>query len=357
VIRTTFALVNDFLCLLRLMCRSRAHLAAENLFLRKQLACYLERETRPRRSDNASRIALVLLSRLIDWRGLLTIVRPDTFVRWHRELFRLFWRAKSRRRGRPRVPADLQRLIMDMAAANRTWGEERIAAELRLKVGLTVSPRTVRRYMPPRPRTRGGQFQSWATFLHNHVGAVLACDFFVVVTTTFQRLYVFVVLDIATRRVVFWNITDHPTAEWTIQQFRNGLPLDSAYRFLVHDRDAIFAPVVDDALRSMSLRVLKTPVRTPQANAHGERFIGTARRECLDWMIPLNEWHLRRVLAEWIPHYNGERPHSALGPGLPEQPARTVTLTGHQLRPAHRVVARARLGGLHHDYGLEPVAA
>ena len=93
-----------------------------------------------------------------------------------------------------------------------------------------------------------------------------------------------------------------------------------AYRFLVHDRDGIFAPAVDDALDAMSLRVLKTPVRTPQANAHCERFIGTARRECLDWMIPLNERHLRRVLAEWIPHYNGERPHSALGPGLPDEP-------------------------------------
>ena len=133
----------------------------------------------------------------------------------------------------------------------------------------------------------------------NHAGAVLACDFFIVVTATFQRLYVFVVLDIGTRRVVHWNLTDHPTAEWTIQQFRDGLPLDGAYRFLVHDRDAIFALAVDEAIRSMSLQVLKTPVRAPQANAYCERFIGTARRECLDWMIPLNERHLRSILAEW----------------------------------------------------------
>jgi len=141
---------------------------------------------------------------------------------------------------------------------------------------------------------------------------VLACDFFVVVTATFRRLYVFVILDIGTRQLLHWNVTEHPTAAWTIQQFRNGLPLDGAYRFLVHDRDGIFAPAVDEALRSMSLQVLKTPVRTPQANAYCERFIGTARRECLDWMIPLDERHLRRVLAEWVPHYNGERPHSAL---------------------------------------------
>ena len=161
-------------------------------------------------------------------------VRPDTFVRWHRDLYRLFWRATSRPCGRPRIPVELQRLIAEMAAANRTWGEERIAAELRLKLGLTVSPRTVRRYMPTRPRTRGGQStQSWATFLHNHAGAVLACDFFLVVTATFQRLYDFVLFDFATRRVVHWNVTAHPTATWTIQQFRDGLPLDGTYRFVV----------------------------------------------------------------------------------------------------------------------------
>jgi hypothetical protein len=201
VLRTTVTLLADLLRLLRLMFRSRAQLAAENLFLRKQLACYIERQVRPRRTNNASRIALVLLSQFVDWRQLLTIVRPDTLVRWHRDLFRLFWRFKSRQRGRPRIPIQVQRLIADMAAHNRTWGEERIAAELRVKLGLTVSPRTVRRYMPSRPRPRGGRSaQSWAVFLHNHAGAVLACDFFIVVTATFQRLYVFVLLDIGTRR-------------------------------------------------------------------------------------------------------------------------------------------------------------
>ncbi len=193
------------------MSRSRTQLAPENLFLRKQLACYIERQVRPRRTDNASRITLVLLSKFVDWRELLTIVRPETLVRWHRDLYRLFWRVKSRQRGRPRIPIDVQRLIADMATHNRTWGDERIAAELRLKLGLTVSPRTVRRYMPSRPSRRGGwKAQSWATFLHNHAGAVLACDFFIV-TATFQRLYVFVLLDIGTRRIVHWNLTDHPT--------------------------------------------------------------------------------------------------------------------------------------------------
>jgi len=340
------------------MFRSRAQLAAENLFLRKQLACYIERQVRPRRTDDASRIALVLLSQFVEWRELLTIVRPDTLVRWHRDLYRLFWRVKSRQRGRPPIPRDVQRLIVEMATKNCTWGEERIAAELRVKLGLTLSPRTVRRYMGSRPRSRGGRStQSWATFLRNHAGAVLACDFFIVVTATFQRLYVFVLLDISTRRVVHWNLTDDPTAEWTIQQFRNGLPLDGAYRFLVHDRDGIFAPAVDESVRLMSLQVLKTPARAPQANAYCERFIGTARRECLDWIIPLSERHLRLVLAEWISHYNSERPHSALGPGVPSEPTHQTALTGHRLPITHRVVASARLGGLHHHFLLEPVAA
>jgi transposase InsO family protein len=247
---------------------------------------------------------------------------------------------------------------VEIAVANRTWGEERIAAELRLKLGLTVSPRTVRRYMPRDPRRRGGQpTQSWTTFIHNHAGAVLACDFFLVVTATFRRLYVFVLVDIGTRRVLHWNVIDHPTAEWTTQQFRNALPHEPRYRFLIHDRDNIFAPAVDAALGSMSLHVLRTPPRTPQANAHCERFIGTALRECLDWVIPINEHHLRRVLAEWIRHYNRERPHSALGPGIPEAPSDRTARSGHQLLSGHRVVAGARLGGLHHHYRLESVAA
>ena len=281
-------------------------------------------------------------------------MRPDTLVRWHRDLYRLFWRVKSKPRGRPPIPADLQRLIAAMAAANRTWGEERIAAELGVKLGVTVSARTVRRYMRRTNQPHRGQSkQSWATFLRNHAGAVLACDFFVVVTATFQHLYVFVILDIATRRILHWNVTEHPTAEWTIQQFRNGLPLDVAGRFVVHDRDAIFAPAVDDALRSMSLEVLRTPPRAPQANGYCERFIGTARRECLDWIIPVNERHLRHVLAEWMTHYNAERPHSALGGGQPDDPARRAALTGHRLASGCRVVAHQRLGGLHHHYELE----
>ena len=188
VCRTVGRLLVDALRFVSLGCRSRAQLAAENLFLRKQLALYQERRVKSRRADDATRITLVVLSQLIDWRAVLAIVKPDTLIRWHRRGFRLFWRWKSRARGRPPLPVDLQQLIAAMAHANVTWGEERIAAELRLKLGLWVSPQTVRRYMPPagRPRDRRSS-QRWSTFVRNHAGAMLACDFFVLHSCGSQR--------------------------------------------------------------------------------------------------------------------------------------------------------------------------
>jgi putative transposase len=216
VLRTVCRVLEDLVALVRLGLTSRAQLAAENLFLRKQLALYRERCAKPRRPDPATRVTLVLLSRLLDWRSLLTVVQPDTLIRWHRQGWRLFWRWKSRP-GRPPIPADLRRLIVTMARANPTWGDERIADELLLKLGLAVSPRTVGRYLRPARPSRGGHpSQRWAIFVRNHAEAILACDFFITVTAGFRILYVFVVLDIGTRRIVHWNVTEHPTAEWTI---------------------------------------------------------------------------------------------------------------------------------------------
>jgi len=301
----------------------------------------------------------VTLARLIDWRAVRTIVKPETLIRWHRKGFRLFWNWKSRAPGRPPLPLDVQRLIAVMARANPMWGEERIAAELQLKLGLCVSPRTVRRYMPRSGRPRHGvSSQQWSSFVRNHAEAILACDFFVTITATFRTLYVFVVLDVGTRRIVHWNVTEHPTAEWTVQQFRGIVPGDQPQRFVIHDRDSIYSAAVDDAVRAMGLAVLKTPVRCPQANAFCERLIGTMRRECLDWLIVLNERHLRCVLREWVRHYNQERPHANLGPGIPDVPLeRLVQPNGHQIPDGQRVIATPILGGLHHEYRLERVAA
>ena len=254
------------------------------------------------------------------------------------------------------VPAGLDR---EMARENRTWGEERIAAELLVKLAIRVSPRTVRRYMrrtaPDRP---SASLQSWSTFVRTHTHETLACDFFVAVTATFRLVYVFLVLEIGTRRILHWNVTEHSTAEWTAQQFRTFRPGDEPYRFVVHDRDAVFSPAVDDGLRSMNLRVLKTPARVPQANALCERLIGTARRECLDHFIPLHERHLRMILTEWVPHYNRGRPHTSLEPRIPVSSVPAVPRSAdHELPPGHHVAARPILGGLHHEYALQPIAA
>jgi transposase InsO family protein len=342
--------------------RSRTALAAENLFLRKQLALSRERQVKPRRASGPLRLTLVLLARCFAWREALTIVQPATLLRWHREAFRLFWRWRSRP-GRPRLPPDLQRVIAAMARDNVTWGEERIAAELLLKLGIRVSPRTIRRYMGrgsggggERSRATG---QRWATFVRNHARALVACDFCVVVTATFRVLYVFVVMEVESRRLVHVNVTSHPTATWTLQQFREVLAMPHAYRSVLHDRDSIYSPWLDAGVTAMGVRILRTPIKAPRANAFCERLLGSLRRECLDFLIPFGEDHLRRILRAWQAHYNRGRPHSRLGPGFPEPGAGVpvAPITGHRLPGDARVVVRPILGGLHHEYGLEKLAA
>src|SRR5262245_28130889 len=223
-----------------------------------------------------------------------------------------------------------------MARHNPTWGKERIANELLLKLGLRVSPRTVRKYMPTRPdhgRHRGVPSQRWLTFVRNYAKTIVACDFCVVVTATFRFLYVFVVMEHATRRILHYNVTAHPTAAWTLQQLREAIPCDHGYRFLLHDRDSIFSQQLDQTIRNLALRVLKTPPHSPQANALCERLIGTLRRECLDFLLPLAAYHLRHLLHAWVRHYNSGRPHMSLGPGIPQPPASLrVPLHGHRHR-------------------------
>jgi transposase InsO family protein len=357
LVSTLLLRLDDTIQFLQVCVRSRTVLAAENLFLRKQLALYQERKVKPRRVHNATRLTLVWLGRWFNWRQALAIVQPETFTRWHRQGFRLYWRWKSTP-GRPPIPPDLQALIRRMAQENPSWGEERIANELLLKLGLRVSPRTIRKYLPTRLNPGRGKrvtTQRWRTFVRNHAQVIVACDFCVVVTATFRLLYVFVLMEHATRRTLHVNVTAHPTAPWTLQQLREAIPAEHAYRSLLHDRDNIFSPQLDQSIHNLGLKVVKTPPQSPQANALCERLIGTLRQECLDFMIPLTANHLYRLLQAWVPHYNAGRPHMALGPGIPQPPVSLlVPLQAHRHRlPPHlRVVARAVLGGLHHEYAL-----
>ena len=320
---------------------------------------FQERKAKPRRPDTPIRIALVLLSRLFNWRDALVVVQPQTLVRWHRQGFRLFWRWKSRP-GRPPIPIELRQLIREMAMSNPSWGEERIANELLLKLGIRVSPRTVRKYRQLHPWEQPRGDQRWSTFVRNHASAIFACDFCVVVTATFRLLYVFIVIEHQTRRIVHCNVTAHPTAAWTLQKLREAIPSDHSYRFLIHDRDGIFSPLLDKSVSHMGIRVLRLPPRSPKANSFCERVIGTLRRECLDYFIPITESHLRSITTNWMTHYNKGRPHSSLGPGIPNPPSDlTVALQTHRHRiPNHlKVMAHPILGGLHHEYGLLPKAA
>jgi transposase InsO family protein len=246
-----------------------------------------------------------------------------------------------------------------MAEGNPTWGEERIANELLLKIGIQVSPRTVRRYMPPPPLRPRIPSQRWVTFVRNHAKAIIAWDFFIIVTATFRLVYVFVIMEVRTRKVLHFNATRHPTAEWTLQQFRECLTGEQVYKFVIHDRDSIYSGELDSSLESFGLAVLKTPFRSPQVNAFCERLIGTARRECLDFMIPVDEVHIRQILKTWITHYNQARPHSSLGPGMPEPGYIKAKLQTkrHSIPKDQVVVATSILGGLHHEYKLETTAA
>jgi putative transposase len=254
----------------------------------------------------------------------------------------------------------LQQLIRQMAIENVMWGEERIANKLKPKLGIRVSPRTVGKYLRlggpvriPDPKQR------WLTFIRNHAQMIVACDFFVAATATFRTLHVFVIMDLGTRRILHHNATSHPTAEWTLQQFREALPGERAYRFVIHDRDSIFSKELDEEVTAMGVRVLKTPVRAPKANSVCDRFGGTMRRECLDFLIPFNERHLRLVLKVWIEHFNQSRPHMSLGPEILAalRPPPPESARRHFIPAGHAVRRTAVLGGLQHEYWLEKRAA
>lgn len=213
---------------------------------------------------------------------------------------------------------------------------------------------------PPAGQPRGDQ--RWSTFLNNHAKTILACDFFIAVTATFRMLYVFVVIEHGSRTLVRVDVTAHPSADWTLQQLREVVGVDCAHRYLLHDRDRIFAKHLDESIKALGVSVLKSPPRSPKANSICERMIGTIRRECLDWLIPISEPHLRAILKIWVEHYNRGRPHSSLDPSVPGPPNTEVvvaTLSNFRHRLGEGVVVRSKsvLGGLHHEYSLAPSLA
>ncbi len=339
-----------FSAVLRLLVRGRRSEFAKDLellVLRHQLAVLGRQERRPLLRP-ADRALLAALARLLPPRrrqGL--VVTPQTFLRWHRELVRRKWAQPRHAAGRPPIDGRVRELVLRFARENPRWGYPRIAGEL-LKLGLRVSPSTVRRILladrlGPAPRRSG---PSWRQFLRQQAASMLACDFFTVETISLRRFYVLFFIELESRRVHLAGCTTNPTGDWVTQQARN-LSFTGVFermRFLVHDRDAKFSGAFDGVFRSEGIEVIQTPIRAPQANAYAERFIRTVRAECLDWLLIVGRRHLETVLRIYTAHYNRERPHRGLAL-LPPDP------TSADPQPSGREIKRRdRLGGLIHEY-------
>jgi len=323
--------------------RTKHELAMENLALRHQVGVLTRAlgDRRPRFGSWDRALWVVLASRWEAWRHALAIVQPATVVRWHREGFRRFWTRRSRacREGRPALDRELVGLIRKMSRANVTWGAPRIRNEL-AKLGIEVAVSTVARYME---RERKPPSPSWRAFLDNHVKDLVAVDFFVVPTATFGVLFGFLVLAHERRRVVHFNVTAHPTAEWTARQLLQAFPEETAPRFLVRDRDQIYGERFRRMLKVLGVEEVVTAVRSPWQNAYAERLIGSLRRECLDHIVVLGEVHLLRILAGYFEYYNRSRCHLSLIGDAPEpRPAQGPALGS--------VVEVPEVGGLHHRY-------
>jgi putative transposase len=323
--------------------RGRAQLLAENAFLRQQLLV-LRRSVAHPAVTRADRALLVLLAgRVRAWQQALLLVQPATLLRWHRAGFRALWRRTSRPGpGRPPLTAETVALIRQIAADNPLWGAERIRGELG-KLGIRVAKRTIQTYLrgmrPPQPRG-----QTWATFLRNHVTATWACDFLPVTDALFRPLFAFFVVELATRRVVHVGATRHPTDAWVAQQLREATPFGQHPRYLVRDNDGKFGAAFARVAAASGIAILRTPYRSPRANAVCERFLGSVRRECLDHFLVLGERHLTRVLREYVAYFNQARPHQGLRQARPEPPAQ------ENLGRGGPICAMLVLGGLHHTY-------
>jgi len=334
-----FALLGFLLALFLLPFKSKSRLEAENAALRRQLIV-LQRKVRGRvHFTNSDRLFFIQLYRWFpSVLKVITIMRPETIVRWHRAGFRRYWRWKSRSLGgRPQIEADLRALIRRMSVDNPLWGAPRIHGEL-LKLGFEVAQSSVAKYMVKR---HGPPSPGWRTFLRNHAPDIAAMDLFVAPTIGFNLLYGFILVRLARRRLVWVAVTPNPTAEWIARQISEAFPWNEAPRYLIRDRDGVYGTTVTRRMRAMGIRDKPIAPGSPWQNCFAERLIGSIRRECLDHFVVLGEAHLRRILGAYAAYYNVSRTHRSLDKDAP---------FSRPVQRAGSIQSYAILGGLHHHY-------
>jgi transposase InsO family protein len=334
--------------------RSEREKEIEILLLRHQIRVLERQIARPQLTE-ADRALLAAFSRVLPrrvWKRS-AFVTPATLSRWHRELVARSWTYPHRRSGRPPTPARVRELVVQLARENPGWGYRRIQGEL-VGLGIKLAASTVWSILreagiEPAPKRLE---QSWSEFLRAQATSILECDFLTVDTLFLKRFYVLFFIELATRRVRIAGITTNPDGRWVTQQARNLLMQlddeDVRPLFLVRDRDSKFTSEFDEVFRSEGIRVIKAPVRVPEARAHAERWVGSVRRECLDRLLILGRRHLHHVLATYALHYNEHRPHRALAQRPPlgdDQPLADVL-------DLDRLRCRDLLGGLIHEYQL-----
>jgi transposase InsO family protein len=308
--------------------------------LRQQLNIYKRKNKRPK-LKNIDRIILVLISRVFSkWKSALVIVKASTLLIWHRKGFKLYWKRKSRRVGRPNIDWQLIKLIRKMQKENPLWSAQRIQGELG-KLGFSVCDNTVAKYMR-KPKTDPEKMQRWLTFFRNHAPYIVGIDLAVVRTISFKALYVFIAISHDKRRILHFSVSSKPHSQWAIQQLRETFAFDETTKYVIRDNDGIYSNEFKQTIRKFGLKDTPTAPRSPWQNPVCERVIGTLRRECLDHVIILNERHLHDVLHEYIfEYYNVARTHMSLDKDSPVH--RPAQGTG-------KIVSKLILGGLHHIY-------
>jgi putative transposase len=348
-LRLVYMMLVRVLSWLALLARSNAAKDAEILMLRHEIAVLRRTNPRPKMSW-LDRAMLSALSRLLPAPlRRMRLVSPRTLLRWHAQLVARRWTYPRRRPGRPPTPPPIRTLVLQMARENLRWGYRRIHGEL-VGLGHTVAASTVWKILKdagldPAPRRAG---PTWRQFLSAQAHAILAIDFAHVDTVFLRRIYILIVIEHDRRRVHIAGITAHPTGAWVAQQARNLLmelgDRADRFRFLIRDRDSKFTTAFDAVFVGADIRIIRTPIRAPRANAIAERFIGTLRRECLDHLLITGPRHLAAVLRAYAQHYNGHRPHRSLHQRPPGDE------TAPRSEAAIRPLRRDRLGGLIHEY-------